>query len=79
MNSDNSHTERIRRMKSRALASWRRAAPPAAVEQGVGGGVVDDSTRMDRARAQKPYTIQLDGVVNGSSKITVAACCPPSS
>lgn len=76
MNSDNSHTERIRRMRERTMASWRRTAPLGTPEQGVGGGIVDESTRMARALGQKPYTIQLDGVLNGSTKITTGPCCP---
>ena len=84
MNSDNSHTERIRRMRERTLASWRRAALVSAAttgfyapEQGAPPSGVDDSTRSARALGQKAYTIQLPGVLNGSSTRTIVPCCPP--
>ena len=81
MNTDTSFTNKIARLRSRTLAINRRRALAQgqatgfyAVEQGVGGGIVDDSTRATRAIGQIRQTIQT-----GSAQLSaVPPCCSPS-
>lgn len=80
MNTDTSFTNKIARLRSRTLAINRRRALAHgqatgfyAVEQGVGGGHVDDSTRATRAIGQIRQTIET-----GSSQLTaILPCCSP--
>ena len=81
MNTDTSFTNKIARLRSRTLAINRRRALAQgqatgfyAKEQGVSGGIVDDSTRASRAIGQIRQTIQT-----GSAQVFPAPpCCSPS-
>lgn len=78
MNTDTSFTTKIARLRSRTLAINRRRALEHglitgfyAKEQGLGGGIVDDSTRAARAIGQIRQTIET-----GSAQLTaVLPCC----
>jgi len=72
---DNSRTEKLRHLRSRTLAIFRREASRAR-EEGPGGLGTEESVRSSRAQGQNAYTVQLAGVVNGSARITQLPCCP---
>jgi hypothetical protein len=70
---DNSQTQRIRHRRDRALASFRLLSATSR-EEGPGGVGTEESVRSARAVGQLAYTIQLPGVVAGSSKSTTLPC-----
>lgn len=80
MNTDTSFTNKLARLRSRTLAISRRRALAQglqtgfyAKEQGLGGGVIDDSTRATRVIGQIRQTIET-----GSSQLSSAPpCCYP--
>lgn len=72
---DNSRTEKLRHLRSRTLANFRRQSSRAR-EEGPGGVGTEDEVRSSRAQGQLAYTVQLVGVVNGSSTSKELPCCP---
>ena len=72
---DNSRTEKLRHLRSRTLANFRRQSSRAR-EEGPGGVGTEDEVRSSRSQGQLAYTVQLVGVVNGSSTSKELPCCP---
>lgn len=75
---DMSHTERIRFLRCRTLAIWKRNSG-GRLEQGAPPSGVDDSTRMARRLGQKAYIRQLPpggcSSASGSSTVEILPCC----
>ena len=57
---DMSQTERIRFLRNRTLAIWKRTAGTRP-EQGPSGSGTDDSVRISRSLGQRTYIRQLSG------------------
>jgi hypothetical protein len=76
MLADMSQTERIRFLRNRTLAIWKRSAGNR-IEQGAPPSGVDDSTRSARALGQRAYIRQNAGTsCGGSPSVTeIAPCC----
>lgn len=74
---DMSQTERIRFIRCRTLAIWKRTSGNR-FEQGAPPSGVDDSVRMARAQGQKTYIRQVAGGSCGAGPSTVVIpppCC----
>jgi len=67
---DITYANRIKRLRCRTLAIFRRANPTSP-EQGPRGGVTDDSTRQDRRLGQQT---EIRATTTGAL-ITIAPCC----
>lgn len=77
MLADMSQTERIRYIRNRTLAIWRRTSNTR-FEQGAPPTGTDDSIRAARALGQKAYIRQLAGGSCGAGPSTVVIpppCC----
>jgi hypothetical protein len=76
MLADMSHTERIRFLRNRTLAIWKRNAGNR-FEQGAPPSGVDDSIRAARALGQKAYIRQQAGgsCGNGPSAVVIPPPC----
>ena len=69
---DNSQTERIRVLRARTLATFRRASPAPAPEFGPGGQTFPESVRQVRSLGQRTY-IRMNAA--GTQTTTLAPCC----
>lgn len=75
MLADMSQTERIRFLRNRTLAIWKRNAGNR-IEQGPRPSGVDESIRSARALGQKAYIRQLPGGCSaGPSTVEILPCC----
>jgi hypothetical protein len=70
---DNSQTERIRVLRARTLAAFRRASPAPAPEFGPGGQTFPESDRQTRSFGQRTYT-RMNAA--GTQTTTLGPCCP---
>jgi hypothetical protein len=74
MLADMSQTERIRFLRNRTLATWKRTAGNR-FEQGAPPSGVDDSIRAARALGQKTYIRQLPGGCSGGGVVVIPPPC----
>ena len=77
MLADMSQTERIRFIRNRTLAIWKRSATISRPEQGPGGTGTDESTRSARALGQRTYSRQHPGASYGGlpTVTEIPPCC----
>jgi hypothetical protein len=69
---DSSYANKIKRLRCRMQAIFRRNNPTAP-EQGPRGGVTDDSTRQARRLGQQT---EIRAYASGTLE-TIEPCCPP--